>query len=308
MPKSAFDLMQKEFEPLKWIVDGIVPEGVILVAGKPKSGKSWFGFNLALAAAMKRKFLDHDVVHCGALYLALEDTPRRMQKRMQVLLAGIGNMEFLRQFEYECEWPGGAVGAKHLDEYLAAHRDCQIVVVDVLKKIKPNDPSRTKTDYDKDYEAIDPWKKVAEKYRVTLILIHHTRKAQADDVFDEISGTLGLNGAVDQICVLKRVNGPEKLATLHMRGRDLEDDVEYGLELIHGWWTVVGSVTDVAGSNTRRRILQLLRDNKDPTSAKELADSLGMASVTSLTAVLSKMVEEGVINRLNGRYSVVPLN
>ncbi len=50
-PISAEQLLAKEFAPLKWAIPEIVPEGLTILAGAPKIGKSWLCLDLALAIA-----------------------------------------------------------------------------------------------------------------------------------------------------------------------------------------------------------------------------------------------------------------
>ena len=267
---SMLELMDRKFAPMRWSVEDYVPEGTILVAGKPKSGKSWFVLNLMLSAVLGERFLKKPVVQSGGLYLALEDNDRRMQTRMRTLMHPYGDrMSALKDFEYRCDWPPGAEGAAALDEYLGAHPAVRIVAVDVLKNIRPKNADRSRNAYDLDYEAVEPWKQVAQARRVTLLIVHHTRKAEAEDAFDEISGTLGLNGVVDEMIVLRSVAGNHKQATAHFRGRDLEDDHELGLELKDGWWELIGSAREIASNEARKVVLEVMRDHGAPMTYDE---------------------------------------
>ena len=81
--ESVFDLIHEDFPPLRWLVDEMIPEGTVLVAGKPKSGKSWFVLNLILSAALDINFLKRRVAPCAGFYLALEDNRRRMKARVE---------------------------------------------------------------------------------------------------------------------------------------------------------------------------------------------------------------------------------
>src|SRR5215831_18700273 len=80
-------LIDETFQPLKWAVPGLIPEGCILFAGRPKLGKSWFVLQLALAVASGgRAFGSVPPEKSDVLYLALEDTKRRLQSRAKLLL------------------------------------------------------------------------------------------------------------------------------------------------------------------------------------------------------------------------------
>jgi len=291
------ELIDEEFAPLNWLLDGLIPEGTILVAGKPKSGKSWFVLNLLVANAYERVFLDRTPKAYGSLYLALEDNPRRMQQRLRILLAGVSDRTPLKRIQYRCEWPKGQAGAAALDAYLTARPTCRIVAIDVLKNIRSGEDSR-RNGYELDYEAIEIWRRVATRHGIILILVHHTRKQPGEDPFDEISGTLGINGSVDQMIVLKRAKGGET-ATLHMRGRDLPDDHEIDIQLIDGWWSTNSSSGRSIG---RQRVLDLLVANPLGMPTRDIQDALGRQSYSSLYKLLVRMADDGELSRTGSTW------
>jgi hypothetical protein len=96
-----------------------------------------------------------------------------------------------------------------------------LVVIDTLAKVRA--PTNSKSSpYQNDHDALAGLQKLAEELGIAVVLNHHDRKMDADDVFDTVSGTLGLTGAVDTILVLTKKAG---IATLHVRGRDIEEEV-----------------------------------------------------------------------------------
>lgn len=302
--RSVVDLMAQAFAPISWMLADLIPEGTILVAGKPKSGKSWFVLNLIVAAMLGIEYLRRSVEKSSrALYLALEDNDRRMQSRVRTLMIEYATrLPELAGFEYRCDWPRGLDGAMALDEYLTRHPDCRIVAVDVLAKIRPISDRRGA--YEQDYEAVAHWKAIADKHRITLLVVHHTRKAEADDVFDEVSGTLAINGAVDQIVVLKRTPANPKQATLHMRGRDLPEDHELGIELRGGWWHYLGAAAAISANDARREVLDVLRDSDGAMTTTQLLKATGKKSRPSMSRLLSEMAKAGLVERHGRAYSV----
>jgi len=85
---SAPDLQTMEFPPFAWIVQDILPaEGAALLCSRPKFGKSWLALDLCLGCAADRFILGTIKPRQGdVLYLALEDSKRRLQRRMTKLL------------------------------------------------------------------------------------------------------------------------------------------------------------------------------------------------------------------------------
>jgi RecA-family ATPase len=68
-------------EPV-WAIPGLLPVSLTILAGKPKLGKSWLALQIALAVAAGGRVLGQDVERGPILYLALEDSPRRLRDRM----------------------------------------------------------------------------------------------------------------------------------------------------------------------------------------------------------------------------------
>ena len=86
---TATELMEMELPPVTWVVPDVLPEGVTILGGKPKMGKSWMAYGLAVSVATGGVALGNKQVERGeALYLALEDNPRRLRKRLGKVLRG----------------------------------------------------------------------------------------------------------------------------------------------------------------------------------------------------------------------------
>jgi hypothetical protein len=217
---TAADLMALELPPVKWIVPGILPEGVTLLAGKPKLGKSWLAFGMAIAVASGGVVLGTRRVEQGeALYLALEDNQRRLQKRLGKLLSGDAAPEGLH---ISTTWPRIDQGGEEaLEEWIADRPGARLVVVDVLKRVRPR-TTRYQSVYDADYESLEALHAFADRHGIAVLCIHHLRKAGADDPLDEISGSTGLSGAADGVLLLKRDRGRGD-AYLQDRVRSLEE-------------------------------------------------------------------------------------
>ncbi len=85
---TASELLAAVFPDPKYVIPGIVPEGLSIVAGPPKVGKSWLAMNAAVAVGSGGKAFGRLPVEQGhVLYLALEDPGRRLQKRLRQVMA-----------------------------------------------------------------------------------------------------------------------------------------------------------------------------------------------------------------------------
>ncbi|HEX8281896.1 MAG TPA: AAA family ATPase [Pyrinomonadaceae bacterium] len=298
---SAADLLAQHFPEPRYAVEGVLPEGVTVFAGRPKLGKSWCALGIAVAVACGGHALGTIPVERGdVLYLALEDGARRLQKRLRKMLAGGSTPSNL---DFATEWRRlDAGGLDDLEDWLRSHREARLVVIDTLKRVRPAE-RRAGRLYDGDYEAVAPIGDLARKYGVAVVVVHHTRKADGEDPLDLVSGTTGLTGAADGVMVLKRSRGQAD-AELHATGRDFEDK-----QLALRWdvptcqWVVVGSVEEFQLSRERREVVDLLK-KVGSMLPKEIAEALNKKGGT-VRKLLSDMLQDWQVCRDEaGRYSV----
>lgn len=255
--QSAADLLAKEFPEPKFAVYGLFSEGVTIFAGKPKAGKSWCGLGIAIAVASGGLALDSLRVEQGdVLYLALEDGERRLQTRLQQIL---GNSSTPTKLEVATQWNQlNEGGLDALENWLMSRPDARLIVIDTLKRVRPKGNGRAQI-YDNDYDALSPLGDLARKYGVSIVVIHHTRKADSDDPLDLISGSYGLSGSADGVLVLKRVQSQTE-ATLYATGRDFEtQDFALRWDAAMCGWKIVGDAGDLHLGKERKEIIALLK-------------------------------------------------
>jgi hypothetical protein len=243
-------LDSQQFPPLAYAIPGLMPAGFGVIAAPPKAGKSLLILDWLLAAALGGQALG--AIRTGpardVLYLALEDGDRRLQDRCRNLLAdGEPIPERLR---YILTVPPGQVLAV-LGDALDRYPDTRLVVLDTLGRIMP-DAHQGETTYQRDYRVGTALKKIADtRPGLAIIVIHHTRKAVADDFVDAISGTHGLAGAADTIITLARRRGDGD-GTLRVTGRDVME-ASYALKFSQGAWSLDGATLAEARANVARR-------------------------------------------------------
>jgi hypothetical protein len=215
---TADQLSGKTFPDPKWAVTGVLPDGATVLVGAPKKGKSWLLLGLGIAIAAGGRALGKVAVEAGdVLLLCLEDNQRRLQERLWRILDGEPAPERLHLVT---EWPRLDEGADaELDAWLSAHPTTRLVGIDVLARLRP--PSNGNGNlYQLDYWTLASLKAVADKHSVALVVVHHSRKATADDPLDTISGTAGLAGAADTALILTREKNRAD-GNLYVRGRDV---------------------------------------------------------------------------------------
>ena len=298
---TAYELMQQDFPEPVWIIPGILPEGLAILAGKPKIGKSWMVLNFAIAVASGGKALGEiDVTKGTVFYLSLEDNPRRLKSRINIVLPCATAPKNLHLPMSWFSLDEG--GIEKLRKCMEDYPDTRLIIIDTFAKIR--EKARSRSAYDNDYKALDGLKKLADKHGIAVLIVHHERKADAEDVFDQISGTTGFTGAADCLMSLQRDRGRAE-AILRISGRDVEDK-ELALKLDKGimTWFILGDAEEYQRTHERQEIVELLRESDDLMGPKDIAASLGK-TVESVKYLLSAMLKTGdVIRPQRGRYTV----
>lgn len=295
---SATALLVKVFPDIIYIVPGILPEGVTLLVGRPKIGKSWWALDLCIAVASENLLFMGGVQpgnRGDVLYLALEDNQRRLQRRLKKLL---GKAKVPNRLTFHTEWSRvDQGGIEAMKEWLDEHPHAKLVVVDTLQKIRPivgNDG------YAKDYMAIEPLQKLAGERGISILVLHHDRKADAEDVFDTISGTLGLTGSTDAMLVLKR--DPNVRFVLHGRGRDIEEfEKAMSFDKDTCVWRMLGNAEEEKRSKERKAIVAVISVSKEAMGPKEIAAECRMKEA-NVKVLVGKMVTDGTLERADGKY------
>jgi hypothetical protein len=272
---SAAELLGKSFPPARFAVDGLIPEGVTVLAGAPKVGKSWLALNIGVDVSTGGKaFGAISTVQGDVLYLSLEDTPRRLQRRLRKVLGDNPAPDRLT-LSVQCPpMPAGAIAI--IRGWLTSHPSARMVIIDVFERIR-GPVLQHETHYSADYRVVSMVKKLADDYSIAIILIHHIRKMSSDDYLNEISGTTGLSGAADTIIVLKRARG-EHDGTLSITGRDVEES-EHALKFHgdRGTWELLGPAADYTSAETRRQIMNCLRAGHDGAKPADVARATGLS-------------------------------
>lgn len=217
---SARELQLKDIPPVRFAVKGLIPAGLSILASPPKYGKSWLVLDLCLSVAAGKRFLGFSTNRSGCLYLALEDSERRLKTRMDKLLYSRPAPEGF-YFATEAQaLDNGLLDA--LEAFLAAHGDVRLIVLDTYQRIRGAAQGREGA-YSADYRETGALKAFADRHNVALLLVHHLRKMRDDgDPFAMISGTTGISGAADTMLVLIKENRSDSSAKLSVVGRDVE--------------------------------------------------------------------------------------
>ncbi|WP_204791398.1 AAA family ATPase [Oscillibacter sp. CU971] len=208
-------LMSQPLQPLNFVVDTLISQGLHILAGSPKVGKSWLALWLAVTVAKGEPVWGMGVKQGTTLYLCLEDSQLRIQNRLfDVTEDAPSNVHFCTESRILSDGL-----TEQLEQFLREHPDTSLIIIDTLQMIRGTTYDNT---YANDYRDLSALKRLADAHGIAVLLIHHLRKEKADDVFNRISGTTAISGAVDSSFTLveeRRGSGRAKLSCI---GRDIE--------------------------------------------------------------------------------------
>ena len=302
---EAAELRQKDFPPLEWFARGILHEGMVLFGGKSKRGKSWLMLNLAESIAQGTIVFGQYTVPQAqkVLYCALEDGPRRTKRRLDMIDPRHTNAYHNIKFAFRMP-PLLDGGLEYITHHIRA--GYKIIVVDVLAHVEKAGKNGLR-DYHEVYETFAPLQELRSQYPFALIMITHLRKAESEEVFDNLHGSVAYQGAQDALWVLERKSG-EETAQLHIRDKDAEDKV---VELKfdgEARWAFVGEGEEHLASKVDTEVVKFLLEEARPQSIKEIMLGCGVPAphYSAFRVRLHRMESKGIIVRTDrGRYAAL---
>jgi hypothetical protein len=222
-------LLDMRFSELHWNIKDILPAGTTLLSGKPKKGKSFLSLMMAICIASGHPVFGRETPKCRVLYLGLEDSLRRLQRRVKQCSSklGINRDEFAHNLMMETECRKMDEGlSEQLSGWIGNTDEPCVIFIDMLKKIKP--ASKGKNVYEEDAKTGDLLTKFSHDYpNLSIVVIHHNNSTSSEDVHDEVSGSTGLTGSFDSLAVVSESKG---IRTLYVSGRDVES-IEIPLDI-----------------------------------------------------------------------------
>lgn len=300
--KTLDELLSIQFPPLRWIVPDLIPPGLTFLVAPTKTGKSFLSLQLGFAAASGGEFLGQRLEPAGVLYVALEDSERRLQDRERLLRGGAG----LSNFHYATEWDILTdSGLEDLEQFLDEEPSVRLVMFDTWGRVRT---PHGKYSYGRDVHDLKDLQRLTLDREIAVVLVHHTNKnSEASDYTDTASGTMAVVGTADTALFLNRPRGMA-IGSLKATGRDILE-VAYAVEFRpeDGGWFLIGDLEQYQQSEQRKAIIEHLKATGVPMGPKQIADALGK-NVSTTTNLLIKMVSAGQVKKEGpGKYTYNPV-
>lgn len=208
-------LMTMPLQPLEFVIENLLSNGLHVLAGSPKVGKSWLALWLAVTVSKGEEIWGNKVKQGDTLYLCFEDSQIRIQNRLFEIT---DEASAAVNFCTEQATLGGEL-EERIRTFVEEHTNCVLIIIDTLQMIRG---SSTDNSYASDYSDLSVLKNIADELGIAILLIHHLRKENDNDPFNRISGTTGIQGAVDSSFILSEDVRGSGQAKLYCVGRDIE--------------------------------------------------------------------------------------
>lgn len=240
---TAKDLSSMKLPKLYVVAKNLLGQGLCVLAGQRKIGKSWMILDLCYCVCTGQPFLEFETTKSACFYLALEDSDSRLQERMKKVF-GDKDIPDNLYLATKCE-PLDKGLIEQLENKLEEYPDIKLIVIDTLQKVR-GVQGRNQNAYDYDYKEIGKLKEFADKHKVCILVVHHLRKMKDyDDPFNNISGSTGIPGVADTTILLYKDKITDENANFMIQSRDFED-VQKILFFDDFKWNIVSDFGDFA--------------------------------------------------------------
>lgn len=216
---DADTLLSTPMDKTLFVVDGLIPQGLSVLSGSSKIGKSWLMLWLSLQVARGQPVWEFETHKSDVLYLCLEDTYARIQNRLYKITDEAPSELRIATTSFQI----GNGLEQQIEQYLSDFPNTKLVIIDTFQKVRDSKNSGGKSGmYAGDYDDVSALKNISDNYGIAVVVVHHVRKLKdVSDPFNEVSGSTGITGTADTNFVLKRSRANES-GTLLATGRDIE--------------------------------------------------------------------------------------
>lgn len=297
------ELFEAEFPEPRWAIPGIIPEGLTVLAGRPKIGKSWLTLQISHAVGTGGIVLGQKVNQGKVLHLALEDSARRLKTRTE-------KQNFPRNTDvlFETRWELLSEGGLSKLQTAITTEKYTLVIVDTLSRaIGGSDQMDAGTMN----VIMSNLHETANELGIAIILVDHHRKkglVQNNDPIEDIFGSTGKSGPIDCAVGLYRDRGKSE-AILKTA---LRDNTESELALL--WdgqlccWQSLGPADDVRKDSFKGEIISAMKElkaNGETATCTSIAKFIG-AQRSNVSTALGELWTLGKVKKGDKTSKEVP--
>jgi len=230
--RKSSEIYKEVDDEVNFLAEGLITDGVNVLAGPPKCGKSTLAFQIAVAVAKGEYVLKHyrnNTMHfrcpkkSNVLIISYEESEKKFKKR----LSSIEDNNIPNNLDYKTDWDPDFLyenvsgSSTTAFEHAVKKNKYKLIVIDTYVMMY-NRVSLDGGSYKKEYQFVSAIKNMASKLNISILLLHHTVKSTQGDWVSNLYGSQALSGGSDTIHFLERERD-SVYASLKTTGRDIED-------------------------------------------------------------------------------------
>lgn len=271
---TAASLLAADLPEPEFVVRDILPVGLTLLAGRPKRGKSWLALQIGIDTTNGSASLGFETRKGTVIYCALEDSPRRLQRRLSQMAAPASeNLIFLTEMP--------AIDSDKLAHMrgLCSRRPALLIIDTLARAISGK---RDQDSVGEMTEILSTLQHLAHEFNMAILVIDHHRKMgmETADLIDDVLGSTAKTAVADAILGLYRKSG-ESAARLAITGRDIEErELAMEWDALRFRWKVGGDLQEKVMQKRRNDIIDFLR-RAERADVRAVAEHLGCTRPTA---------------------------
>lgn len=287
---TALELWESPITETEYIIEGVIPKGLNLLAGPEKAGKSTLATQIAISTGAGEHFLDNfKTTESDVLFLSLEEATELTKKRIKVLRKDnkpTSNIDY--RFGIESLDEGGL---DRLEYYLEQFKNVGLVNIDTYAHFI-GDGLNSKQGYLNETRIARRIHKMAKYYDVAFVVLHHMVK-NIEGSLNDLRGSGGLTGVADNILMLTK-DEPSGIGKLRRIGRygDADYALKYDKKSLS--WNYLGEFDDTILTPERLDVLEVLFDKYGPVEVKEIRKEI-RKSPSATSNLLKKLLKQGMV-------------
>jgi RecA-family ATPase len=222
-PIPLTEIMQREFNPRKDVIQDLIPCGLTLTMAAEKIGKSSMFRQVGYSVATGQKCFGGSfapAVSGHVLYLSFEDDDHSIKESMELFCQDSAPANY--HFQYN--WPKIGKGCiRALEAYVSDYLNTKLIIIDTWAYIRSKDNGKTSFGrYNEDIEDLNKLKQFANKHNLSIIISTHTKKAKEDDWARNVHGGIGQTATADTIIFIDRKRSSSQ-GFFHITGKRIKD-------------------------------------------------------------------------------------
>jgi hypothetical protein len=293
-------LLAAPIRPVRWLVPGLIANGLTILGGTPKSGKSYLAYALAMAVGVYGQWVQHWEVERGSvLFISLEDdeddTRQRLAELDPALTLSANQMHFIHGLDKVPPFDAGLVPwlLEAIQQYTP-----RLVVIDPLSYLYALSKRGGGGDlFSETRQMLFPLRWLGKTHQCAIVALDHRRKRSRDDtnVFDTLHGSIAKQAIADALLMVERDDEQITMGALVRRGKDATHTLNMQFRDGRCWLTYTGeSSTTTNYHDFRQQVYTCLMQYRIPMTIKEIMVELGVPETRQIYNNVAQICLRGV--------------